>query len=111
VNSYLQILRDARKASWPLIAQKISAGEWIELSQVKLMNEYILYCLLFIFQGLDLHQQKISTWEWTELSQVNSMPYVAWVMWAAFLYIVCSLVTTCITPASPSPGIHLVDLV
>jgi hypothetical protein len=35
VNSYLQILRDARKASWPLIAQKISAGDWIELSQVR----------------------------------------------------------------------------
>lgn len=34
MKAYLQILRDARRASWPLVAQKIASGSWIELSQV-----------------------------------------------------------------------------
>eukprot|EP00878_Enallax_costatus_P017598 GHUV01018490.1.p1 GENE.GHUV01018490.1~~GHUV01018490.1.p1 ORF type:complete len:191 (+),score=60.56 GHUV01018490.1:76-573(+) len=34
VQAYLQILQESRRASWPIIAQKISAGDWIALSQV-----------------------------------------------------------------------------
>lgn len=34
VPSYIQILQDSRRSSWPLLAQKIQAGEWIAFSQL-----------------------------------------------------------------------------
>jgi hypothetical protein len=34
VPSYFQLLQDARRSSWPILAQKIQAGDWIALSQL-----------------------------------------------------------------------------
>jgi hypothetical protein len=34
VPSYIQILQDSRRSSWPMLAQKIQTKEWIELSQL-----------------------------------------------------------------------------
>jgi hypothetical protein len=34
VQRYVALLQDARRASWPLVAKRIQAREWIELSQL-----------------------------------------------------------------------------
>lgn len=40
VPSYIQILQDSRRSSWPLLAQKIQAREWIELSQLLVQSPF-----------------------------------------------------------------------
>lgn len=54
VPSYIQILQDSRRSSWPLLAQKIQNSEWIELSQLLVQAPFdAVRQVRTILQGLE----------------------------------------------------------